>query len=46
MLDEQYKDLLDSWEEQPPQEAWLAREKALKPWYALPFGRLQSLLLF
>jgi gliding motility-associated-like protein len=44
MSDEEYKDLLDSWEEQPPQHVWNAIEKAIqtpaapglpaRPWYA------------
>ncbi len=39
MLDEQYKELLNSMEEQPPMEAWNAIEKALRPWYVQPWAK-------
>lgn len=39
MLDEQYKELLNSMEEQPPVEAWNAIEKALRPWYVQPWAK-------
>jgi gliding motility-associated-like protein len=40
MLDEQYKELLNTYGEQPPQGAWNAIEKALhQPWYAKPWGK-------
>jgi gliding motility-associated-like protein len=38
MSDQEYKDLLESWEEQPPQHVWNAIEKAIEApaphWYA------------
>ncbi len=40
MLDEEYKDILNSMEEQPPVEVWNAIEKAIRPWYAITFSKM------
>ncbi len=40
MLDEQYKEILNSLEEQPPLNAWTAIEKAIRPWYVQPWAKI------